>query len=137
MNVCIITSWFPNRKHPNIAPFVYNFAKNLGKSGVNVSVIAPIEDDDAVSKQDYITIYRIKPRQFPLFSMLKLLQHIQPDIIHVHAPNWFSSNAIIASKLRKIPVIATVYRGEIDVIDEPIMKPLPKNFIHVKKIYLK
>lgn len=125
LNVCIITTWFPSIKHPNMTPFVYNFAKNLGKSGVSVSVITPrTEADDPIGKQDHMTIYRIEPKRFPLISILRLLNQIQPDIIHVHAPNFFTSNAIIASRLRNIPVVASVYRGEIDIIRESVRKPL-------------
>lgn len=115
LNICIVTSWFPSKKHPNRAPFVYNFAKNLAKSVANVSVITTLEDqeEDAITKQDSLIIYRIK-KELTLFSIFKIIDSISPQIIHIHAPNFFSSNAIIPAKLRGIPIIATVHRAEVD-----------------------
>src|SRR5437899_741966 len=106
LNVCIVTSWFPSKKYPGRAPFVYNFVKNLGKFGVQVTVIVPqVEEDESVTKEDSMTIYRIRGI-FPLFSMLRLVNTIGPDILHVHAPNFFTSIAIIISRIKNIPIIA-------------------------------
>ncbi len=120
MKVCIVTSWFPNKNHPNIAPFVFNFAKNLGNSGVNVSVIIPNTDNgEFITDMKHMIIYRVA-KDFPLFSIFRLIKKIKPDIIHVHAPNIFSSNAIIASKFLGIPIIATVHRAEIDKVSSVV-----------------
>lgn len=120
LNVCIVTSWFPSKKHPNRGSFVYNFAKNLAQSVANVSVIATFEDhEEAITQRDSLTIYRIK-KESALFSMFKIIGSISPDIIHVHAPNFFSSQAIIPAKLKKIPIIATVHRAEVGAIAYPM-----------------
>ena len=132
MNICIITSWFPNSKSPGRAPFVFQFARNLAKlGGVNVSVIRPFEEgedgqEQPVSKQDSLTIYRVRERMFPLLSILRFVNQIKPDIIHVHAPNFFSSNAIVVAQLTKIPIIATVHRAEVDAIDNPLLSHFRK-----------
>jgi glycosyltransferase involved in cell wall biosynthesis len=132
LNICIITSWFPNSKSPGRAPFVFQFARNLAKlGGVNVSVITPLEEgedwqEQPVSKQDSVTIYRVRERIFPLLSILRFVNQIKPDIIHVHAPNFFSSNAILVAQLAKIPIIATVHRVEVDAIDNPLLSHFRK-----------
>ena len=121
MKICIITSWFPTTEHPYLAPFVNNFIKNLGKSGVDVNLITVLtKGDKPLSKEDSITIYRINPK-FPLFAILQIVNRIQPDIIHVHAPNFFGSYAIITAKLRRIPIIATVHRTEIIPVRNPVL----------------
>lgn len=114
LNICIVTSWFPSKSRPNLGSFVYHFAKNLGEAGVKVSVIAPFEEgNEMVVEQDFIKIFRVKGR-FPLLSILGLIGRIKPDIVHVQAPNIFGSAAVVASKLKQIPVIATVHRAEVD-----------------------
>ena len=116
LKVLVVTSWFPNKTRPNVAPFVFNFVKNLGESGATVSVMAPNSDgEEAITKREFMTIYRIS-KQLPLLSMLRLTEKLKPDIIHVHAPNFFSSNAIITAKLKAIPIVATVHRAEIDKV---------------------
>lgn len=116
LKICLITSWFPSNSRPNIAPFVYNFAKNLEMQGVEVSVIAPrISNEDMISRQGNMTVYRVS-RIMPLFSIIGLINKTKPDILHVHAPNFFSSNAIIAARLMNLPIVATVHRAEIDEI---------------------
>lgn len=116
INICIVTSWFPTKNSPSTAPFVYNFAKNLGKFGVRTSVIIPkTKDEESISVSEFMTIYRIA-RKIPIFSMLRLVNNIRPDVIHVHAPNFFSSNIITIAKLKNIPIIATVHRAEIDTV---------------------
>jgi glycosyltransferase involved in cell wall biosynthesis len=120
LKVFVITSWFPNRNHPNTAPFVYNFVKNLGEYGAIVSVIVPSSyGDEEVTKNEFMTIYRIA-KSFPFFSMLRLINKLKPDIIHVQAPNFFSSNAILVAKLKGIPIIATVHRAEIDRVGKVV-----------------
>jgi glycosyltransferase involved in cell wall biosynthesis len=66
-----------------------------------------------------MTIYRIKEGP-ALMAMIRLIGRVNPDIIHVHAPNLFSSNAVIAAKLKKIPIVATVHRAEIDRVGKPM-----------------
>ena len=119
MNICIVSSWVPSRRRPHFAPFVYNFAENLGRFGINVSVITPLEDgEESITHEDLMTIYRVNSR-FAIFSILRLIGKIKPDIIHVQAPNFFSVNAIPAAKLKKIPIIATVHRAEVDTVAKP------------------
>jgi glycosyltransferase involved in cell wall biosynthesis len=120
MNVCIVSSWIPSKKRPNFAPFVLEFAENLGRFGFKVSVISPLDDtDESITNEGLMTIYRVKGR-FPILSMLGLMDKIKPDIIHVHAPNFFSCNAILVAKVRNIPIIATVHRAEVDTVGNPL-----------------
>ena len=119
LKICVVSSWLPSKRRPNFAPFVYNFAENLGRFGINVSVITPLEDgEESITHEDLMTIYRVKSI-FPLFPILRLIGKIKPDIINVQAPNFFSCSAIPAAKLRKIPIIATVHRAEVDTIANP------------------
>ncbi len=120
MNICIVSSWLPSSRRPNFAPFVYNFAASLGRFGLNVSVITPLEDgEESITHEDLMTIYRVNAG-FPILPVFRLIGKIKPDIIHVHAPNFFSCSAIPAAKLKKIPIIATVHRAEIDKLGNPI-----------------
>lgn len=120
LNICIVSSWLPGKRRPNFSPFVYEFAKNLGKSGMNVSVICPLENgEELITQEQFMTIYRVN-HKFPTIPVSKLIGKIKPHIIHVHAPNFFSCNVIPVAKLKKIPVIATVHRAEIDKVSNPI-----------------
>jgi glycosyltransferase involved in cell wall biosynthesis len=120
MNICIVSSWLPSKKRPNFAPFVREFAENLGRFGFKVSVVSPLDDtDESITNEDLMTIYRVNGK-FPILPMLVLFDKIKPDIIHVHAPNFFSCNAIPVAKIRNIPIIATVHRAEVDAIGNPI-----------------
>jgi len=113
LHICIVTSWFPSKKNPDFPPFVYDFAKNLANFGVNVSIILPLyEGEQLISKEDSFTIYRVKGK-FPLFSILRLINQIRPQIIHVHAPEFFSSPAVLAARIKNIPIIATIHRAEV------------------------
>jgi glycosyltransferase involved in cell wall biosynthesis len=119
LNICVVSSWVPSKRRPHFAPFVYDFAENLGRFGMNVSVITPLEDgEESKTHEDFMTIYRVNAK-FPIFSILRLIGKIKPDIIHVQAPNFFSSNAIPAAKLKRIPIIATVHRAEVDTVANP------------------
>jgi glycosyltransferase involved in cell wall biosynthesis len=119
LNICVVSSWVPSRRRPHFAPFVYNFAENLGRIGINVSLITPLEDgEESITREDLMTIYRVNPI-FAIISILRLIGKIKPDIIHVQAPNYFSCNAIPAAILKKIPIIATVHRAEVDTIANP------------------
>ena len=108
----------PSKGRPHFAPFVYNFAENLGRFGHRVSLISPAYDgEESVERKDQMTIYRVN-RKFPAYSILTLMNKIKPQIIHVHAPNFFSCNAIFAARLKNIPIIATVHRAEVDSVSK-------------------
>jgi len=120
LNICVVSSWVPSTQHPHSGRFVYNFAENLGRFGHTVSLVSPFEKgDEYIKYEDLITIYRVNAR-FPVFSIIRLLRKIKPQIIHVHAPNFFSSSAILAARLLNIPIIATVHRAEVDTVAKPI-----------------
>ena len=109
LKICIVSSWIPSKRQPAFAPYVYNFAQNLGKFGFNTSLICPLEKDEGSTiKENFITIYRVN-KMFPTIPIFRLIGKIKPDIIHVHAPNFFSCSAVLAAKLRTIPIIATVH----------------------------
>jgi glycosyltransferase involved in cell wall biosynthesis len=91
--------------------------KNLGEAGAQVSVITPnVDGDKKITNLGFMTIYRISKR-FPFFPMFGLINEIRPDIIHVHAPNFFSSSIIAVAKLKNIPLIATAHRVEVDKVN--------------------
>lgn len=114
LKVCIITSWYPNVLKPHLAPYVHQFAVALQNQGIDTSILTTSTSMNNTFEQiDNLKIFRVNSI-FPLPFMLQILNKIQPNIIHIHAPNQFSSNALIISKLLKIPVITTVHRAEID-----------------------
>ena len=117
IKICIVTSWFPNKRNPHLAPFVYSFARNLVDYGIDVSVISIRSSNEPKVQNDHgLSIFRVN-RKLPLISIYNLISKIKPDIIHVQAPNYFGSMALIPAKLKNIPVIATAYRAEIDSIN--------------------
>ncbi|WP_148686646.1 glycosyltransferase family 4 protein [Candidatus Nitrosocosmicus hydrocola] len=117
IKLCLVSSWFPNNRNPNLAPFVLNFAKDLNNSGVDVYVISVTSSNEPQFQNvDGLKVFRVNPK-FPLFSIYRLLSSIKPDIIHVHAPNYFGSMSIIPAKIKKIPILATVHRAEIDSVN--------------------
>lgn len=115
MKICIITSWFPSFERPNLGTFVAKFASDLAMyDGLEVSVITVLKDGDShLFQDDHLTITRIKGK-FPLLAIYRLIDKINPDIIHVQAPNVFSSAALIVGKLKSLPILATVHRAEVD-----------------------
>lgn len=113
-----MSSWVPSKRRPHFAPFVYNFAENLARYGHKVSLICPKEQhEESVTYDDLMTIYRVNGR-LPLYSVLNIISKTKPDIINVHAPNFFSSNALLAARLKKIPIIATVHRAEVGQVSK-------------------
>ena len=120
MKICIVSSWLPSKRRPNFAPFVYNFAESLARFGLEVSVVTPLEEgEESVKCEGLMTIYRVNTRS-AIFSILKLVHKMKPDIIHVQAPNFFSCTAIPVAKLTRIPIIATVHRAEVAPVSNPI-----------------
>lgn len=114
-----MSSWVPSKRRPHFAPFVYNFAENLGRHGHSVSLVCPLEEEEEpVTHEDLMTIYRID-RRFAIFSILRSVGKIKPDVIHVQAPNFFSCSAIFAARLKNVPIIATVHRAEVDSVANP------------------
>jgi len=116
MNVCIVSSWIPSKKLPYSGSWVFDLGDSLAKYGFDVSIIGPLgESDQPLEQTDFMSIYRVNLK-LPIFSMLKLVNKIKPDIIHVHAPNIFSCNVIPIAKLKGIPIVATVHLGEVEPI---------------------
>ncbi len=117
IKLCIVTSWFPNKRNPHLAPFVYSFARDLVDYGLDVSVISIRSSNEPhFQNDDGLNIFRVS-RKFPFLSIYSLISKIKPDIIHVQAPNYFGSMALIPAKLKKIPIIATAFRAELDSVN--------------------
>jgi len=113
LRLCVVSSWFPSREHPFRTPFVPAFVRRIKKTGIDVTVVTTREKlDSAFELADDVPVYRISQRSLFL-NMFRLLAELRPDIIHVHAPNFFSSFAIITATLLRIPVIATVHKAEV------------------------
>lgn len=60
-----------------------------------------------------VIVHRIN-KGFAFIGFIRVLKTIKPDIVHIHAPNIFSCQAIPITKLMGIPLLATVHRAEID-----------------------
>jgi glycosyltransferase involved in cell wall biosynthesis len=120
MNICIVSTWIPSKKRPYSGIWVFDFAENLVKCGFKVTIIGPLGESDESSENSHLfSIYRVNSK-LPIYSMFKIVNKIKPDIIHVHAPNFFSSNAIPIAKLKHIPIVATVHLGEVEPISNPL-----------------
>jgi len=120
MNICIVSTWIPNKKRPYSGSWVFDFAEGLVRHGFNVSIIGPlVQNDKPLENTDFMSIYRVNAK-LPIFSMLRVVNKIKPDVIHVHAPNFFSCNAIPIAKLKGIPIVATVHLGEVEAIGNPL-----------------
>jgi glycosyltransferase involved in cell wall biosynthesis len=92
----------------------------MSRSNFKVSLIGPLgEGDQSVTRTKLMTIYRVNSR-FSLPAIIRLVSKIRPDIIHVHAPNFFSCQAIPVAKIIGLPIVATVHLGEVDPIDNPL-----------------
>jgi glycosyltransferase involved in cell wall biosynthesis len=114
LKVCIITSWFPSKLFPSIAPFVYKFAMDLIDFGMDVSVITTLGPGDIPFVElNKLKIYRVN-QKFSIISIFNIINDIGPNFLHVQAPNYFSSISLIVGRIKKIPVLATVHRAEID-----------------------
>ena len=129
LKICIITSWYPSKKSPILGSFVEHFARSLANYGLNVQVITTLQDGDTnLEKKDSLIVHRISPYRnkwifsyVDMFGILKIIKKIQPDIIHVQAPNYFSLSAIILPKLLRKRIVATIHRTEVaDKVRLPI-----------------
>ena len=132
LKICIITSWYPSKKYPIMGSFVEHFARSLANYGLNVQVITNLQDGDTnLEKKDSLIVHRIKGKipfipirifsYVDIFAILKIIKKIQPDIIHVQAPNYFSLSAIILPKLLRKRIVATIHRAEVaDKVRLPI-----------------
>lgn len=126
MKVCIVSSWFPSSIDPFSGSFVLAFGKRIKKAGLEVEVITARDKrdqrfDSRSEKVNSIPIYRVN-RFLPFLQMFKLIATLKPHIIHVHAPNFFSSFAVVIAKILRIPVVATVHRVEV--------MPLKSKYMH-------
>jgi len=125
VKVCFVSSWFPSRMNPHSAPFIPAFVKRFKKAGLKVSVITTRNNEEPFFDPNSricgsIPVYRIN-RHFAFFQIFKLVAHLRPDIIHVHAPNFFSSFAVIVGKILRTPVVTTIHRVEVSPTKNPLV----------------
>lgn len=126
IKVCFVSSWFPSQINPYRTPFVPAFIKRFKKAGFEVDIVTkndkgePILDGVSKELHDSIPVHRIN-WCFPLFQMFRLIFKLRPDIIHVHAPNFFSSFSIVVGKILRTPVLVTIHRVEVMPTKNPLL----------------
>ena len=126
VKVCFVSSWFPSKMNPFCTPFVPAFIKRFKKAGLEVGIITtsnkgePTFDMKSEGIHNSIPVYRIN-RHFPFFQIFRLVVKLRPDIIHVHAPNFFSSFAVVVGKILRTPVLVTIHRVEVMPTKNPLV----------------
>ena len=104
VKICFVSSWFPSKVNPHCTPFVPALVKRFKKTGFEVTIITtrekeePTFDMKSEGIHGSIPVYRIN-RHVPLFQMFRLVDKLRPDVVHVHAPNFFSSFAVVVGKI--------------------------------------
>lgn len=135
MNILIVSYIYPNKKDLRLGLFVHEQAKELVRQGHKVFVLTSSTDIDKREVFENVIVYRLKTLNFlrGMFFNLKAFYKIielkdKIDVIHVHFVGINSIFSWIASKLVKVPLVATVHG--IDVC--------PKNHLHslLIKLYL-
>ena len=126
VEVCFVSSWFPSKMNPYCTPFVPAFIKRFKKAGLEVGIITtrnneePTFDMKSEGIHNSIPVYRVN-QYVPFFQMFKLVVKLRPDIIHVHAPNFFSSFAVVVGKILRTPVLVTIHRVEVMPTKNPLV----------------
>ena len=124
--VCFVTSWFPSETDPFCTPFVPAFIRRLKKAGLDVDVIAARNNAEPTFEMNSKGIWNSIPthrvnQDFSFFQMFRLVLKLRPDIIHVHAPNFFSSFAGVVGKILRTPVLVTIHRVEVMPTKNPLI----------------
>jgi len=102
---------------------VYNLTKELAKKGVDVTVFTlnngntiPIKKTKVETHFGRVKVFRVPAFRIPKTNyliapnLITLLLKENPDIIHAHGHQVFTSDAAsVASKIKKIPLILTLH----------------------------
>jgi len=135
MNILIVSYIYPNKNDLRLGLFVHEQAKELVRQGHKVFVLTSSTDTDKKEVFENVIVYRIRPTNFlkgiffnfkAFFNIIRLRDKI--DIIHLHFVGINSIFSWAASKLVKVPLVATVHGIDI----------CPRNFIYniIIKFYL-
>ncbi|HEX6506478.1 MAG TPA: glycosyltransferase [Chloroflexota bacterium] len=101
------------------ATMIRNLGHGLGARGHSVSLLAPSPDGRREPESDgNITVqrapsvpipvgYQLRVSSSPLLATSRWLDHVEPDIVHVHHPFPLSAAAVWAARRRGIPIVAT------------------------------
>jgi len=132
LRICLISSWYPSKHRTVSGIFVHEFAKRLKKAGFNVIVIAVKKTrfDENFENFDGVTVFRTSV-YFALPFMFQIFLRVRPHIIHIHAPNFFSSFGIVLGKLLRIPIVATVHRVEVMPLRSKILSVLRRIILYL------
>ncbi|MEK6984706.1 MAG: glycosyltransferase family 4 protein [Nanoarchaeota archaeon] len=127
MNILIISYIYPNKYDLRLGLFVHEQAKELLKQRHKVFVLTSSSDFDSKEIIDGIVVYRLGSRSlmkgmfFSFKAFFKILQlRYKIEIVHLHFVGLNSFFCWIASKIIKVPLVATIHG--IDVC--------PKNYLH-------
>src|SRR3990167_467803 len=118
MKIAIFSDTFPPQTN-GVANIAYYSAKELANLGHDVFVftVLPKNKNQKNTAYENITVITlpsipamIYPNEcftLPLGFSLRKLKKIKPDIIHTHTPLSVGTEAVLAAKLFKIPLIGT------------------------------
>lgn len=127
MNILIVSYIYPNKNDLRLGLFVHEQAKELVRQGHKVFVLASSPDLDEKEIFENVIVYRLRTPNFlkgiffnfkAFYYIIKLRNKI--DIIHLHFVGINSIISWIASKLIRVPLVATVHGIDI----------CPKNPLH-------
>ncbi len=113
MRTLVVTSWFPSSTKPFFAPFVTEFIYRIARNGVEAEVFVPKSSLGNKDETDEpVTIYK---NGF-IANLIIFMQHLLKDqqtVVHVHAPNLYSSAYVVTASILGKPIVATVHRAEV------------------------
>jgi 1,2-diacylglycerol 3-alpha-glucosyltransferase len=87
-------------------------AENLRKNGHEVYIFCPSGFKDEYVYQIYSKKFRNYPEykvSFPFFDVIKKIEDIKPDIIHIHTPAIIGATGLFIGKLLNIPIVTTYH----------------------------
>jgi 1,2-diacylglycerol 3-alpha-glucosyltransferase len=132
MHILHVTGTYPPSIN-GVAVSIANLKKEQEKLGLKVTILAP--DNPKAKKERGVLRYPsidnplIKDYPIPLFpglrTILKLLNGVDPDIVHVHHPFHIGYFARLIAKHYKAPLVFT-YHTKYDVYAEKYLEFLPK-----------
>ncbi|HWY80117.1 MAG TPA: glycosyltransferase [Candidatus Sulfotelmatobacter sp.] len=129
MKIAFITTGTINS---SISSRALALAKELYKRGNEVSIVSPRFDkyskfiDEGITQIEGIEIIRpLQIRKVPfeiglipyIFSSIKILYHLNPDVIHIFKPTPITISGIFFKYIKKIPVIV-----DADDLDSEVMR---------------
>lgn len=148
MKILIATeSYYPNIS--GVAVFAHNLAKKMVQNSHEVFVIAPSPKFKSyIEKVDGIKIFRLESKinrfregyfvsKWPFKAVRKIINEVQPDVIHIQDPALISLATLRSARRKKIPIVVTNHFSlEYVVSYLPALKIIHPLFLRIATVYL-